>query len=53
MDSIKWHDNASISIIEIIDDKYDVILDGDNNHLKEYSTLAKQNWWKKENMEEK
>ncbi|MGE4283996.1 MAG: histidine phosphatase family protein [Clostridia bacterium] len=45
--NIQWHDNASITIINIDQDNYHVVIEGDNRHLGELSTLAKQDWWKK------
>lgn len=45
--NIPWHDNASITVIYIDGNTYKVALEGDNAHLGELSTLAKQNWWKK------
>ncbi|MBZ4646572.1 MAG: fructose-2,6-bisphosphatase [Clostridia bacterium] len=41
---IQWHDNASITIVNIKDDNYTVVIEGDNAHLGELSTLAKQDW---------
>ncbi len=45
--NIAWHDNASITMIHIDKDIFNVIIEGDNEHLGELSTLAKQDWWKK------
>ncbi len=43
---LKWCDNASITVVNINNDSYNVVLEGDNSHLGDLSTLAKQNWWK-------
>ena len=45
---IMWHDNASVTMIHIEDDSYKVVIEGDNLHLGELGTLAKQDWWKKD-----
>jgi probable phosphoglycerate mutase len=45
---IQWHDNASFTIVNVDDDHFHVVIEGDNQHLGELSTLAKQDWWKKE-----
>ena len=42
-----WQDNASITVVEKEDENYRVLLEGFAEHLGEYSTLAKQDWWKK------
>lgn len=45
-----WHDNASISIVDFdADGSAYVVSEGENSHLGEYSTLAKQDWWCLEN----
>ncbi|NLB81671.1 MAG: histidine phosphatase family protein [Clostridiaceae bacterium] len=45
---IAWNDNASITVVEY-DDKLSpkIVVAGDNGHLGDYSTLAKQSWWRK------
>ena len=43
---LKWHDNASITIVNINNGKYTVVMEGDNSHLGDLSTFAKQDWWK-------
>ena len=45
---LPWHDNASITIVDVVDGKYSVEVEGDNSHLGEHSTLGKQTWWIKE-----
>jgi len=45
--NIRWHDNASYTVVHINEDNYNVVIEGDNAHLGELSTLAKQDWWKK------
>lgn len=43
----KWCDNASVTVLEITDDgAINVKVDGDNSHLADISTLAKQFWWR-------
>ena len=42
-----WQDNASITVVEKEDGNDRVLLEGFAGHLGEYSTLAKQDWWKK------
>lgn len=47
MVSINWYDNTSITIVDYEDDKFDVIVEGDNSHLTEgLSTLEHQDWWR-------
>lgn len=43
-----WCDNASVTEITVTEEGFQVIKDGDNSHLGTLSTLAKQDWWKKE-----
>lgn len=47
MQSMPWFDNASITIVDYIDDKYEIIQEGVNNHLKGVSTFEKQDWWQR------
>ncbi len=42
-----WCDNASVTVLKAEGDMIRIIKDGDNSHLGELSTLAKQDWWKK------
>jgi len=43
---IPWYDNTSISIIDVDDDKFDVVLEGDASHLDpSLSTIQNQDWW--------
>lgn len=50
--NLTWHDNASITVVEFDDDLTpNVVLEGDNSHLGELSTLAKQSWWRKKLIE--
>lgn len=43
---IPWYDNTSISIIDVVDDKFDVVLEGDASHLDaSLSTIQNQDWW--------
>ncbi len=47
MQSLPWFDNASVSVVDYTGNGYNIILEGENKQLGEYSTLAKQTWWKK------
>lgn len=42
----KWCDNASVTVLEKVGDRIEVKIDGDNSHLADISTLAKQKWWR-------
>ena len=44
---VNWCDNASITVAEYDNGKFNMITDGDNEHLKDISTLEKQDWWRK------
>ncbi len=53
--NIIWHDNTSVTIVDYDDttDKFEVIMEGDIEHLDfELSTIQNQEWWQ-EFMEEK
>ncbi len=41
-----WCDNASVTVLEADGGKIRVTVDGDNSHLADISTLAKQKWWR-------
>lgn len=42
-----WCDNASVTVLECAEDgTITVKVDGDNSHLQDISTLAKQYWWR-------
>ncbi len=44
--NIMWYDNTSITIIEWNDEKYNVVLEGDNSHLTgDLSTVYNQEWY--------
>lgn len=43
---LKWHDNASITIVDFGGETPKIILEGDNAHLGHLSTMAKQDWWR-------
>lgn len=48
MKNIFWHDNTSVTIVDYYDDKdeFDVIQEGDAEHLGfELSTIQNQEWW--------
>ncbi len=42
----KWCDNASVTVLALDEDGMRVVIDGDNSHLADISTLAKQKWWR-------
>lgn len=44
---VNWCDNASITIAQYEYGKFTMVTDGDNEHLKDISTLEKQDWWRK------
>lgn len=46
-DKLPWQDNTAVSLVEVAGNTVKIIYEGDNSHLGEYSTLAKQDWWKK------
>ncbi len=46
MQNLPWFDNASVTIIDYEENGYNIILEGENKQLGNYSTLAKQTWWK-------
>jgi broad specificity phosphatase PhoE/orotate phosphoribosyltransferase len=44
--NITWFDNTSVTIIDLIDGKFDLVLEGDTSHLdKELLTIENQDWW--------
>lgn len=46
MINVRWYDNTSISIVDYENDKFDVVLEGDDSHLgDELSTIRNQKWW--------
>ena len=50
---VEWCDNTAVSVIEFDENfRPSVVLKNDSSHLTDdYSTIKKQNWWKKENIE--
>lgn len=46
MHSISWCDNAAISHIKAENNKFTVLIDGDNSHLGDKGTIHKQGWAK-------
>ncbi|MCK9479726.1 MAG: histidine phosphatase family protein [Firmicutes bacterium] len=49
MPDMKWHDNASVTVVDFDDNCNSIVrIEGDNAHLGELSTLAKQSWWRKD-----
>lgn len=47
LNDVPWCDNAAITVAEYENGRFRVCMDGDNEHLKDISTLATQDWWKK------
>ena len=47
LNDVVWCDNAAITIVTYENGSFTVRVDGDNEHLKDISTLAKQDWWRK------
>lgn len=47
LNDVAWCDNAAITIVTYENGSFTVRVDGDNGHLKDISTLAKQDWWRK------
>ncbi len=47
MQNLPWFDNASVTVTDYDGTGYNIILEGENKQLGEYSTLAKQTWWRK------
>ncbi|MHB8065498.1 MAG: histidine phosphatase family protein [Ruminiclostridium sp.] len=48
MKNIYWHDNTSVTIVDYDDEKndFEVLLEGDAEHLEfELSTIKNQEWW--------
>lgn len=46
MQSIKWYDNTSVTIIDYEDGKYVIVSEGDVAHLeKDLRTVENQEWW--------
>jgi len=46
LNDIAWCDNASITIAEHDGTGFHVVVDGDNHHLADISTINDQDWWK-------
>ncbi|MDP4153309.1 MAG: histidine phosphatase family protein [Bacillota bacterium] len=52
VDEVAWRDNTAVSIAAFDDTlQPTLLLEGDNSHLGELSTLEKQNWWKNNSFE--
>ena len=47
MQTVPWFDNASITIVDYYDNKYELVEEGINSHLKGISTFEKQDWWQR------
>ena len=46
LNDIVWCDNAAVTICEHDETGMSVVLDGDNSHLADISTINDQDWWK-------
>lgn len=47
LNDVMWCDNASITIADYDDEMgFTLLVDGDNSHLGEISTIKDQDWWK-------
>ena len=44
---VAWCDNAAITKLSFANGNFTFLSEGDNTHLGELSTMAKQDWWKK------
>ena len=47
LNDVAWCDNAAITVAAYENGVFSILSDGDNEHLKDISTLAKQDWWRK------
>lgn len=47
LNDVMWCDNASITIVSYENGTFTIEVDGDNEHLKDISTIEKQDWWRK------
>lgn len=46
MRNIIWHDNTSVTIVDYVDENYEILAEGDASHLTdELSTVKNQDWW--------
>ena len=47
LNTVKWCDNAAITVAEYDDEAgFTLLIDGDNTHLGDISTINDQDWWK-------
>lgn len=46
LSDVTWCDNTAVSTIQVENGVYTVITQNDNSHLREYSTLENQRWWR-------
>lgn len=46
LNDIRWCDNAAITVAEHGEEGFQLLVDGDNSHLSDISTIANQSWWK-------
>lgn len=47
LNEIEWCDNAAITIVEHDENGFNILLEGDNSHLLDITTIGHQDWWKK------
>jgi len=45
---VNWCDNAALTVVIRENNAYSLLVDGDNSHLADISTIGRQEWWKKE-----
>ena len=54
MVNIPWYDNTSVTIVDYINGKFNVLLEGDASHLNSsMKTIENQDWWIKLNEEQR
>jgi len=45
---VEWCDNASITVADYENGAFTLLIDGDNSHLADISTIGNQAWWQEE-----
>lgn len=45
LDHVEWCDNASLTVAEYENEKFTITINGENDHLKDISTIEGQAWW--------
>ncbi|MBE7035055.1 MAG: histidine phosphatase family protein [Ruminococcaceae bacterium] len=46
LNDVAWCDNAAVTIVEHDENGFSMVLEGDNSHLGDLSTIKNQNWWR-------